>query len=114
MQENLCRISNRRLGHDDGRRLREGIPVLVAPPEGREGGQGGVDVCERVERIAAWEGLVPGDIYRRLRKLTAKSPWSTRLTMLLSLAGYLDAGLVDADLDDAVRVALTGLVQSVA
>lgn len=55
-------------------------------------------------KVAALEGRVPGGMYRRLRKLTAKSPWSTRLTMLLSLAGYLDAGLIDAD-PDPTRVA---------
>jgi 3-oxoacyl-[acyl-carrier-protein] synthase I len=50
-------------------------------------------------KVAALDGRIPGDIYRRLRKLVSKSPWSTRLTMLLSLEGYLDAGLAGAQLD---------------
>src|SRR5436309_2002388 len=50
-------------------------------------------------KVASFEGRVPDHLHRRLRKLVAKSPWSTRLTMLMSLAGYLDAGLANADLD---------------
>ena len=66
----------------------------------------GADLSEyRVDaKVAAFEGRVPADIYRRLRKLVAKSPWSTRLTMLLSLEGYLDAGLV-ASGPDPTRMA---------
>src|SRR5688500_10356562 len=55
-------------------------------------------------KVAAFERRVPADTYRRLRKLVAKSPWSTRLTMLLSLEGYLDAGLVGSS-QDPTRVA---------
>jgi 3-oxoacyl-(acyl-carrier-protein) synthase len=66
----------------------------------------GADLSEYdvAARLASLEGRAPADIYRRLRKLVAKSPWSTRLTMLLSLDGYLNAGLANADLDPS-RVA---------
>jgi 3-oxoacyl-(acyl-carrier-protein) synthase len=66
----------------------------------------GADLSEyRVDaKVAAFERHVPADIYRRLRKLVSKSPWSTRLTMLLSLEGYLDAGL-DAFGPDPTRIA---------
>ena len=55
-------------------------------------------------KVAAFAGRVPDDLHRRLRKLVAKAPWSTRLTMLLSLAGYLDAHLLDTA-PDPTRVA---------
>jgi 3-oxoacyl-[acyl-carrier-protein] synthase I len=57
-------------------------------------------------RVAALEARAPDDVYRRLRKLVSKSPWSTRLTMLLSLEGYLDAGLAGADLDPTRMAAI--------
>src|SRR5215813_13240816 len=55
-------------------------------------------------KVSAFEARVHADVYRRLRKLVAKAPWSTKLTILLSLDGYLDAHLAGADLDPA-RVA---------
>ncbi|MBW2464939.1 MAG: beta-ketoacyl-[acyl-carrier-protein] synthase family protein [Deltaproteobacteria bacterium] len=39
-------------------------------------------------------------MYRRLRKLVTKAPWSTKLSMLMAVDGYLDAGLDKADFDE--------------
>jgi 3-oxoacyl-(acyl-carrier-protein) synthase len=50
-------------------------------------------------KVGSLELRTPDDIQRRLRRLVAKAPWSTKLTMLLSLEGYLDAGLADAGID---------------
>ena len=50
-------------------------------------------------RLAALEPLVPADAFRRLRKLVARVPWTTKLSMLLAVDGWLDAGLFDADYD---------------
>ncbi len=48
------------------------------------------------KKLAELEGKIPGDVHRRLRKLVSKAPWSTRLSMLLAVEGYRDAGLFDA------------------
>lgn len=56
----------------------------------------GYDVAAK---LASFEGRVPPDVYQRLRKLVSKAPWSTRLTMLLAVDGWLDAGLDHAGLD---------------
>ena len=44
-------------------------------------------------KAKSFEGRVPTDVYKRLRKLLKTAPWSTRLTMLMTLDGWLDAGL---------------------
>ncbi len=44
---------------------------------------------------AAVEGLrprTPEEFHKRLRKLVSKAPWSTRLSMLMALSAWLDAG----------------------
>ena len=44
-------------------------------------------------KVKSFEGRVTEDVYKRLRKLLKTAPWSTKLTMLMSLDGWLDAGL---------------------
>src|SRR5262245_25246235 len=50
-------------------------------------------------KVAAFDGQVPDEVARRLRRLTAKAPWSTRLTLLMALDGAVDAGLLDGGVD---------------
>ena len=50
-------------------------------------------------RLAELEGKLEPSLYRRLRKLVKKAPWSTKLSMLLAVDGYLDAGLDTAGFD---------------
>lgn len=50
-------------------------------------------------KVAALEGVVPADMHRRLRKLAARAPWSTRLSMLMAAEAYADAGLFGAAID---------------
>jgi 3-oxoacyl-(acyl-carrier-protein) synthase len=50
-------------------------------------------------KLAGLGDAVPADVYRRLRKLVSRAPWSTGLSMLLAVDGYRDAGLFDADID---------------
>ncbi|MEZ5293534.1 MAG: beta-ketoacyl-[acyl-carrier-protein] synthase family protein [Vicinamibacterales bacterium] len=50
-------------------------------------------------KLASLEPRLPADVYRRLRKLVARVPWTTKLTMLLAADGWLDAGLFDAGYD---------------
>ena len=45
------------------------------------------------------EPLIPADVHKRLRKLVARVPWTTKLSMLLAADGWRDAGLFDADYD---------------
>jgi 3-oxoacyl-(acyl-carrier-protein) synthase len=50
-------------------------------------------------KLASLQERLPADVYKRLRKLVAKVPWTTKLSMLLAADGWLDAGLFDADYD---------------
>ncbi len=43
--------------------------------------------------FAFLEGRLPVEIYRRLRRLAARVPWSTQLSMMLAGHAWLDAGL---------------------
>jgi 3-oxoacyl-(acyl-carrier-protein) synthase len=43
--------------------------------------------------IAALEGPLPPEMHRRLRRLAARVPWSTQLSMLLAADAWLAAGL---------------------
>jgi 3-oxoacyl-(acyl-carrier-protein) synthase len=53
----------------------------------------GYDVAGKLARL---EGGVPADVYKRARRLIAKSPWPTQLTILLALDAYRDAGMAGA------------------
>jgi 3-oxoacyl-(acyl-carrier-protein) synthase len=50
-------------------------------------------------KLAAVQPRLPADVYKRLRKLVARVPWTTKLSMLLAVDGWLDAGLFGADYD---------------
>jgi len=50
------------------------------------------DVMAKLSHLA---DEVPADVFRRLRKLVSRAPWSTRLSMLLAVDGYRDAGLFE-------------------
>jgi 3-oxoacyl-[acyl-carrier-protein] synthase I len=50
-------------------------------------------------RVAALEHALPADVHRRLRRLVARAPWSTQLSMLLAVEGYRDAGLFETNVD---------------
>jgi 3-oxoacyl-[acyl-carrier-protein] synthase I len=60
-------------------------------------------------RVHDLEAAVPEAIHKRLRRLVPRSPWSTRLTMLSAVGGWMDAGLVDeAPAADAVATVVAG------
>ena len=50
-------------------------------------------------KLAALQPCLPGDVFKRLRKLVARAPWTTKLSMLLAADGWRDAGLFNADYD---------------
>lgn len=56
-------------------------------------------------KVAALDGHIPDDVYRRMRKLISKAPWSTGLSVLLAVDGYNDAELFDSGIDPT-RVAV--------
>lgn len=60
-------------------------------------------------RLGAIEGAVSPEVWRRARRLISKSPWTTKLTILLALQGCIDAGFFAADLDlDRVAAIVAG------
>jgi len=60
-------------------------------------------------RVRSFEGRVPHEVWRRLRRLAAKAPFSTALTLLVTLDGFLDAGLFEAGVDpDRVAAIVAG------
>jgi 3-oxoacyl-(acyl-carrier-protein) synthase len=61
------------------------------------------------KKLGELEGKVPPDVHKRLRRLIAKAPWSTKLSMLLAVDGYRDAGLFSAGIDtDRVAAIVAG------
>jgi 3-oxoacyl-(acyl-carrier-protein) synthase len=50
-------------------------------------------------KVASFEGCVPGDMFKRMRKLIQRVPWSTRLTILMALDAFVDSRLTDATVD---------------
>jgi 3-oxoacyl-(acyl-carrier-protein) synthase len=59
---------------------------------------------DTAQKLGALEGKIPADVHKRLRRLVAKAPWSTGLSMLLAADGYLDSGLFGTGID-TTRVA---------
>src|SRR5687767_5597740 len=60
-------------------------------------------------KLASLEGRLPSDMFRRLRKLVPRIPWTTRLSVLMAVDGVLDARLLDAPVDfDTVAGILAG------
>ncbi len=54
-------------------------------------------------RVSALRGRLPESLHRRLRMLSSRAPWSTRLSMLLAVDAWRDAGLVGAKSIDLTR-----------
>jgi 3-oxoacyl-(acyl-carrier-protein) synthase len=52
--------------------------------------------------------LIPEENHRRLRKLAKKAPFTTKLSMLCALDGYLDAGLFGAEVAPDRQVVIIG------
>lgn len=58
-------------------------------------------------KLSTFEGKLPEEVYKRTKKLFRGAPFSTRLSVLSSLDGWLDAGLGFA-LDPARQTVLVG------
>jgi 3-oxoacyl-(acyl-carrier-protein) synthase len=48
-------------------------------------------------KLQALQPLVPDDVFKRMRKLVARVPWTTKLSILLAVDGWSNAGLFDGD-----------------
>jgi 3-oxoacyl-(acyl-carrier-protein) synthase len=59
--------------------------------------------------VAALDGEIPVDVHKRLRKLVARVAWTTRLSVLLAVEGWRNAGLFDHAYDeDRIAVIVAG------
>lgn len=60
-------------------------------------------------KVAALEKLLPEAVHKRLRKLVARAPWSTKLSMLLAADAWVNAGLARVELPpEAAAVVVSG------
>jgi 3-oxoacyl-(acyl-carrier-protein) synthase len=50
-------------------------------------------------KAARFEGHIPADMFKRMRKLIMRVAWSTRLTILMTLDAFLDSRLGEAAID---------------
>jgi 3-oxoacyl-(acyl-carrier-protein) synthase len=63
------------------------------------------DIAGKLQRL---EGALPPDVWKRARKLISRSPWTTKLTILLALDAYIDAALAGAFDFDRVGAIVAG------
>ncbi len=66
----------------------------------------GYDVQAKLDKLRE---KLPEEVFKRLRKLVGRAPWSTKLSMLTAADGALDAGLFGSDIDfDRVAAVIAG------
>jgi len=59
--------------------------------------------------VARLDGRIPPDVHKRLRNLARRVAWTTRLSTLLAVNGWLDAGLFEHPYDeDRIAVVVAG------
>jgi 3-oxoacyl-(acyl-carrier-protein) synthase len=51
------------------------------------------------KKLGSFEGVLPPEMFKRLRKLVSRAPWSTKLSLLLAADAWVNAGLADQDVD---------------
>lgn len=51
------------------------------------------------DKLESFSDRLPADMYKRLRQLVRRAPWSTGLSLLMSADAWLDAGLVEQPYD---------------
>jgi 3-oxoacyl-(acyl-carrier-protein) synthase len=61
----------------------------------------GYDIDGKLRRL---EGLLDPATYKRARKLISKAPWTTKLSILLAIDGFLDAGAFGVDGDRVAAI----------
>ena len=58
--------------------------------------------------VAALEGRLPPEVFRRLRRLVVRVPWSTQLSLLVAAQAWLDAGLGEPPVDASRLAVIVG------
>src|SRR4029077_5013287 len=48
-------------------------------------------------KVRSWEPRLPEPMFRVLKRFAARAPWSTKLSLLIALDAYADAGLLDRE-----------------
>ena len=51
------------------------------------------------KKLASFEGKLPPEMFKRLRKLVSRAPWSTKLSLLLAADAWVDAGLASQEVN---------------
>ncbi len=51
------------------------------------------------KKLASFEGNLPPDMFKRLRKLVSRAPWSTKLSLLLAADAWVNAKLVGQEVN---------------
>lgn len=69
------------------------------------GDLGGYDIKAKLEKL---KNKIPEDIYKRLRKIVKTAPFSTKITLLAALDAYMDAGLLNANINKERMCAIIG------
>jgi len=60
-------------------------------------------------KLASFEGRIPADMFKRMRKIVSRAPWSTRLTILMTLDAFLDSRIAESGIDmDHVAAIVAG------
>jgi 3-oxoacyl-(acyl-carrier-protein) synthase len=57
-------------------------------------------------KLTTLEDKLPPEIQRRARRLVTKSPWTTKLTILMALDAFTDAGLLSGEIDPGRTAAI--------
>lgn len=61
------------------------------------------------QKLASLAPQLPESTHKRLKKLVARAPWSTKLSMLLGASAWVEAGLAHTELSaDAAAVVVSG------
>lgn len=69
------------------------------------GDLGGYDIKAKLEIL---KNKLPEDNYRRLRKIVKTAPFSTKITLLTAIDAYIDAGLLNSNINKERMCAIIG------
>lgn len=69
------------------------------------GDLGDYDVRAKLDKL---KSIIPEDIYKRLRKIIKTAPFSTKITLLAALDAYMDAGLLNSNINKERMCAIIG------
>jgi 3-oxoacyl-(acyl-carrier-protein) synthase len=50
-------------------------------------------------KVASFESRIPPEMFKRMRKLVSRAPFSTQLTILMTLEAYIDSGIAGSAID---------------